>query len=284
MSAPFIVGFDGSASAAAAVRFTSRLAAGSGAPVVVAHAFAPGHNITEARAGSDDLLAEVREPGTRLRSIAAHSAAEGLRDVARYEGAALLAVGRTHRGPVGRALADSVPDHLLSRAPCPVLVVPQGPRGLTGVIGVAYDGGDASRAALGVAREIALFTGARIVLLGVAEPPSFLGTGEVAASRPTLDHEVREAYDRMRRAVEDAGERSTECRALQGPVGPTLEHECRDGIDLLVAGARGYGSLAAVVAGSVSRHLAHHAPCPVLVVPRGEAGLRGAGRPTARVA
>jgi nucleotide-binding universal stress UspA family protein len=284
MAAPFIVGFDGSATAAAALRLTMRLAAGAGAHVVVAHAFAPGHDIADARALSDELLAQVQEPGVRLRSIAVHSAAEGLRDVARHEGAALLAIGRTHHGPVGRAFADSVPDQLLSYAPCPVLVVPPGPRGPTGVIGVAFDGGDESRAALGVARDIARFMGARIVLLGVAGRPSFLGTGAVAASRLTLDNELADAYELMRIAVEEAGHGSAECRPLHGPVAPTLVDACRTGIDLVVAGSRGYGTIAAVVAGSVSRHLAHRAPCPVLVVPRGAHGLRAAAPPTVSAA
>src|SRR4051794_36902158 len=102
MPASFVAGFDGSAAAGAAVRLTARLAAGAGAQVLAAHAFAPGHDIADARVVSDELLARVREPGMRVRSVAAHSAAEGLRDVARYEDAALLAVGRTHRGPVGR--------------------------------------------------------------------------------------------------------------------------------------------------------------------------------------
>jgi nucleotide-binding universal stress UspA family protein len=118
------------------------------------------------------------------------------------------------------------------------------------------------------------------VLIGVAEPPAFLGTGEVPASRPTLDHEVRDAYDRMKQAVAEAGHGAAECRALHGPVGPTLAYECQEGIDLLVAGSRGYGPLSSVIAGSVSRHLAHHAPCPVLVVPRGVGRLLVAGPPT----
>lgn len=73
-------------------------------------------------------------------------------------------------------------------------------------------------------------------------------------------------------------------RMLHGPVGKTLTHACEDGIDLLVTGSRGRGPVATVVAGSVSRHLAHHAPCPVLIVPRGVTGLRGAGRDTVSAA
>jgi nucleotide-binding universal stress UspA family protein len=42
-----------------------------------------------------------------------------------------------------------------------------------------------------------------------------------------------------------------------------------DVVDLIVTGSRGYGPMRSVLAGSTSRYLADHAPCPVLVVPRG---------------
>lgn len=259
MVAPFIVGFDDSASAAAALRLTVRLAAGEGAPVVAAHVVASGGDGPEAIAESERVLARVQEPGVRLRSTASHSAAEGLREVARHERAALLAIGRTYHGPVGRALADSVADQLLRHAPCPVLVTPPGIRRAIGVVGVAFDGRAESQAALDVATGVARTLGARIVLLGVAE----------GSTQPAFD---------------DAAYGSPECRALHGPVGPALEHACNDGVDLLVAGSRGYGPAAIVVAGSVSRHLAHHAPCPVLVVARHAGELFGAGRPTVSAA
>lgn len=260
MDAPFVAGFDGSATAADAVHLTARLAGAAAAPVVVANAFLPGRDIAAARGESEALLDLVEEPGVRRRAIAAHSAAEGLRDVARHEGAALLAVGRTHHGPVGRALADSVPDQLLRHAPCPVLVVPPGRRGDVGVIGVAFDAREASLAALAVAQTLAHDLGAQVVLLGVASSPLGLPFDPLAYC-------------------------DVDCRTLHGPPGPALEAECTDGIDLLVAGSRGYGPLHAVVAGSVSRHLAHHAPCPVLVVPRGARDrLRGNGRPTVSAA
>jgi nucleotide-binding universal stress UspA family protein len=59
-----------------------------------------------------------------------------------------------------------------------------------------------------------------------------------------------------------------EVRTLPGPPGEMLAAAAKEGIDLLLAGSRAYGPLRAVAAGSVSRYLADHAPCPLIVVPR----------------
>ena len=259
MDAPFVAGFDGSATSANAVRLTARLAMAKGTGLIVANAFLPGRDIAKARAEADWLLESVDEPGARMRSIAAHSAAQGLRDVAHHEAAALIGIGRTHHGSVGRALADSVPDQLLRQAPCPVMVVPPDGRGSIGLIGVAFDARDASLDALAVAQELARDLGARVVLLGVANSAVGLPFDPLAYS-------------------------DLECRTLHGIAGPALAAECASDIDLLVAGSRGYGPLHAVVAGSVSRHLAHHAPCPVLVVPRGARDHARNGRHTVSAA
>ena len=54
-------------------------------------------------------------------------------------------------------------------------------------------------------------------------------------------------------------------RVLEGPPASVLV-QAADGADLLVVGSRGHGGFAGVLLGSVSTHVVHHAPCPVVVV------------------
>jgi nucleotide-binding universal stress UspA family protein len=44
------------------------------------------------------------------------------------------------------------------------------------------------------------------------------------------------------------------------------------GADVLVVGSRGLGGFASALLGSVSQHCAHHATCPILIVPDSHAG------------
>lgn len=55
---------------------------------------------------------------------------------------------------------------------------------------------------------------------------------------------------------------------LTGDPGPALcQLADSGGYDLVVVGSHGSGFLKRVLVGSVSHHLLHHGPCPVLVVP-----------------
>ena len=87
--------------------------------------------------------------------------------------------------------------------------------------------------------------------------------GYAARARQSLDATVASlASD----ADEARGEgRSVTGRLLEGAPGPTLVSESK-GAALVVVGRRGRGGLTRLLLGSVSRHVADHAECPVVVV------------------
>lgn len=267
----YLVGYDGSAASAAAVRSAITLAVPTGAVVLAAHVLAEqlGPDAwAAAHIRAQKLLAGAGEGVTR-HCVVEGPAAHGLHDLAIDVRASLLFVGATHRGAFGRMVPGSVGERLIHGAPCPLVVVPTGTDGPVATIGVGFDDRDESRCALRLACAIALEQQAQLVLLTVLDPPSSAGRRRARPGDDATAHATRISTPLV--ATTTAlipAEIVVEHRALTGPAGPTLVSACSDDIDLLVVGSRGYGPLHSVLAGSVARHLADHASCPVLIVPR----------------
>ena len=201
------------------------------------------------------------------RRTASDSAPAALQQVAETEAADLIVLGSTHRGQVGRVLAGSVGERLLGGAPCAIAIVPKGYAGgihpSLGIIGVGYDGGDESKLALEMAKDLARGLDSSLRLIGVA-----------------AEHDG--ARDRMEAALAaGAGtcqEVETERKLLFGDPAAALADQGVE-LDLLVLGSRDYGPIRTVLLGGVSREVLRTSPCPVVIVPRSaasrEAGILG---------
>jgi nucleotide-binding universal stress UspA family protein len=59
---------------------------------------------------------------------------------------------------------------------------------------------------------------------------------------------------------------AVERRVVEGTAGAVLVAESREA-DLLVVGSRGHGGFAGLLLGSVGAQCAHHAACPVVIIP-----------------
>jgi nucleotide-binding universal stress UspA family protein len=280
MSLVYIAGYDGSPASLSAVQLTAALARAEGATVIAAHAHAEVPAIyadglggevglyEDLRARGERLLGELQVDGVAERVLLAGSPAQALHELAEERGASLVAVGLTERTGLERLVVGSVPASLLHGSPCAVLTVPAGARTAPPkALAVAYDGGPEARRALQTATRLAIALGGALELLACFESPGIaanpLGGG--------LDFEpdMQAAFAQV---AQDAAARvtgvSVRTRILAGPVAQELAEATAEGVDLLVAGSRGYGPLRSVIAGSVSRRLVDHAACPVLVIPR----------------
>ena len=136
---------------------------------------------------------------------------------------------------------------------------------------VGIDGSPGARAALGFAVEEARLRGARLVAVSAWSIP--IGAGAPGGLIPALgmdfEADVTALLDEELAAV-DTGGVEVERRVSSGPPARALV-EAAESADLLVVGSRGRGGFAGLLLGSVSQQCAHHALCPVAIVPHARA-------------
>ncbi len=231
----------------------------------------------ERLAGDELVLARDRLAAhdPRTEAVRQSSVARGLFEQADREGSALIIVGSTHRGKLGRVLPGSTASALLHGAPAAVAVAPVGygreQRRRIERIGVAVDGSNESQTALAAAIELAREAGAELRIISSSEPSAF-GYGsavEVLTAGEIESFATAEAQRLLAAAAERVpAEISAQTHLVHGEIGAALEQES-DRLDLLLLGSRGYGPLRRTLLGSVSTRVANGAHCPVLITPRG---------------
>jgi nucleotide-binding universal stress UspA family protein len=265
-----IVGFDGSDDSEDALKLGGLLAkaAGSRLVIVYIHQAQP-----QFQTRDHDYQREIRDRVQGLferaraaapegvpvetESFASGLPAQGLRQVARAESDALLVLGPTHHGPLGRVVIGSVGEQLLEGAPCSVTVAPRGFRKRDDasfrVIGVAFDGSPESREALRHAHDLGSLVGGEVRALAAKKKRN----GDTGALEQAVEEVAR-----------DASAAPAELSVLSGDPARALSKAAKE-LDLLLTGSRGHGPVRQAMLGSVSAKIMRNAPCPVLIVPRG---------------
>jgi nucleotide-binding universal stress UspA family protein len=219
--------------------------------------------VEKARKVAQDRFAQARaligegfgdvEP--EFAALGPGSVAHALIDFADEVGAAVLVVGSTGHGLLGRLAPGRTVARMLPMAHCPVAIAPRGYRhtsstGMT-VVTVAYDGSPEADRATALAVHLASRTGAALRFVTIAESPE-----GVEAARATACKGIASAPSEID-ALSDV---------YVGPVARSLA-DLPERTDVLVVGSRGYRIMRRLLLGGVAGALVRTARYPVIVVP-----------------
>jgi len=278
-----VVGVDGSAGADAALAWALAEADVHDATVVAVRAWTHldepndgADDTSDGSTGSVEALAQLRAridalaPTRPVEARAVYGlATEALLDESRD--ADLIVVGSRGRGGFAGLLLGSVSEQVIEEADRPVVVVPDGSRPTEyGPVVVGVDGSDVATLALHWAAHEAV---QREALLRVVH-----GWGPPAMTLPPTDRLMAEAEAEAQHLLDEAladrlignlvmaySRLEVEGRLdRKGPAEAVLH--AAEGAGLIVVAAHGRGRLRRALLGSTSRQLAHHSPCPVVIL------------------
>ena len=136
---------------------------------------------------------------------------------------------------------------------------------------VGVDGSESARAALRFAVEEARLRSARVRIVAAWHAPITVYEGAYVPADPSLREELetstRQAVDVALGELGDAtADVDAETVVREGQAAQILIEEA-ESADLLVLGSRGLGGFRGLLLGSVSQQCAHHASCPLVIVP-----------------
>ena len=134
---------------------------------------------------------------------------------------------------------------------------------------VATDGSEASRGAVAAALELA--KSCTVKLIAVAE---VLTNFECEISLPWVyeqaEKKMRQRLEAVKGMAEEAG---VDCEIIvhkgEDPSEKIVDEAVRNKVDMIVMGTHGRTGIKRIIMGSVTGNVIGHAPCKVLVVPRG---------------
>lgn len=293
-----VIGVDNSSRSTDAIALGRRLASVSKAHVLIASAFpysdipsrasnsvyraALRDDAIEVAQGMSERLEGIPADRVHVRVIAQPSPAHGLHDLAHAEHAAVIVVGSSHTGHLGRVVPGSTGERLLHGSPCAVAVAPLGYAENAHLpirrIGVAYNGSDEAKAAVTSAVALAQAFDAELEIVGVVAAdsygtPAMMGGPSLIELREDIERHVQESLDAVVAGLPE-GINATTVRLAGDPAESLAERSA--GVDLLLVGSRGYGPLRSVLVGGVSGRVMRTAQCPTIVIARGIESSLGA--------
>jgi nucleotide-binding universal stress UspA family protein len=282
MTEPIVVATDGSRGATAAVEWAADDAARKGSPLRIVHAV--DHRLYEVsyypipsmqdfmtRSGRQILreaeqIARDRQSGVDVTAEMIDGApARVLREEATH--AAELVVGHRGLGGFAGMLLGSVSMQVAGHVAVPVIVVRPGRMPDYEEIVVGIDGSAECEPALAYAFEEARLRGCGLRAIYAWQVPALADAAGVIIYDMDKAQQAQQRFVMGKLAAwqEKYPEVTVETEAVCAhPV--TALAEASKKADLLVVGSRGSGAISAVVLGSVSRAVLHHAHCPVAVV------------------
>lgn len=260
--ARLVVGDDGSQGAEAAGAWADALAEAAGSQVVRILAAA---------------TSAAGEPRHAQGAELPVSATATLLDAADAHDADLIVVGRRGAGGFGTLRLGSVAHQLAEHTARPLAVVPGPTQRSTGgwpfaTIVVGHDGSVGGAGATAWAGELAVRSGAKVVVVHAAElAPAYAAPGLDEVYRRSLAEAAGQLVE-WTAPLRHLGVDHTTVLEDTGPASALLEASHRHRAELVVVGRRAPGAFPGMEMGSVAHRALGLAPCPVVVVPEVRGG------------
>lgn len=278
-----VVGVDGSACAAVALKWAARYAASRDLPLTVVMAwdylsqphttdgepFDPAYSEASAQEVLDGFVAAtLGDSNTATRKPVLDRPGPAI--VGASSSASLVVVGARGLGGFRGLLLGSVSRYVLHHATCPVAVIREAVEDGNGPVIVGVDGRESSIRAIQWAAEFASSQDREVLVAHVWQLPvtTMVGPLGLVDVRDQLEQAANEVTTRTIERAELAPDRTdVASTVIEGPpAAELLSLADRRRASMIVVGAR-HESRLGFRLGSVSDQIAQHAPCPVVVVP-----------------